>query len=116
MGTAQLHFKVMATSPRHAAGKIDDLDPELVSALTEVLRPELIDLPGYPGQRVHPPRLLLIDGAAFVGAQLVRETVNLHLGHTVAYGPLDDPDGPPNSLFVGNARGLAQVIDQGLLL
>src|SRR5262245_63759028 len=65
---------------RHAAGKIDDLDPQLVSALTEVLRPELIDLPGYPGQRVFPARLLLIDGAALVGAQLVRKTANLHLG------------------------------------
>src|SRR5262245_65283647 len=85
---------------RHAAGKIDDLDPELVSALTEVLRPELIDFLGYAGQRSLPARLLLIDGATLVGAQLVRKAVDLHLGQPVAHRPLDDPDGAPNCLLV----------------
>src|SRR5262245_7647439 len=101
---------------RHAAGKIDDLDPELVSALAKVLRPELIDFLGHARQRVFPARLLLIDGTTFVSAELVRKTVNLHLGQAVADRPLDDLDGASNSLLVGNAGGLAHMIDQGLLL
>src|SRR5262245_53753354 len=97
---------------RHAAGKIDDLDSELVSALAKVLRPELIDFLGHARQRVFPTRLLLIDGTTFVSAELVRKTVNLHLGQAVADRPLDDLDGASNSLLVGNAGGLAHMIDQ----
>src|SRR6516225_439066 len=55
---------------RQTAGILDDFDPELVSARTEILRPELIDLLWHAGQRVFPARLLLNDGAALVRAQL----------------------------------------------
>src|SRR5262249_41997885 len=49
---------------RHAAGKIDDFDPKLVSAGVEVLRPKLIDLLPHAGLRVFPALLLLLVGAA----------------------------------------------------
>src|SRR5467141_4205652 len=83
---------------RHATGKTNDLDPELVSALTEVLCPELIDLLRHAGQRFFPARFLLIDGPALVRAQLIRKSTDLHFGLAVAHGPLDDRDRAPNSL------------------
>ncbi len=58
----------------HAAGKINDLDPQPVSARTEVLRPKLIDLLRPAGQRAFPARFLLIDGAPPIRAQLIRKT------------------------------------------
>src|SRR5262245_4791080 len=100
---------------RHAAGKIDDFDPKLVSAGVEVLRPKLIDLLRHSGQRVFPARLLLIDGAALVRAQLVGKTVNLHLNLAVAHRPLDDLDRAPNGFFIGNSGWLREVIKQRLL-
>src|SRR5262249_16971417 len=80
------------------SGILDDFDPELVSARTEVLRPKDIDLLWHAGQRVFPPRLLLNDGAALVRAQLVRKTVHLYLGAAVAYRALDDRNRAPNGL------------------
>src|SRR5215813_3889309 len=98
------------------SGILDDFDPELVSARTEVLRPKDIDLLWHAGQRVFPPRLLLNDGAALVRAQLVRKTVHLYLGAAVAYRALDDLDRAPNALFIGNSRWLREVIEQCLFL
>src|SRR5262247_934714 len=98
------------------SGIIDDFDPQLVSARTEVLRPELIDLLWHAGQRVFPTRLLLNDGAALVRAQLVRKAVYLYLGLAVGYRALDDLDRAPNALFIGNSRWLREVIEQCLLL
>src|SRR6266508_4198278 len=101
---------------RHPAGKVDDFDLELVSAGTEVLRPKLIDLLWHAAERVFPARLLLIDGAPVVRAQLVREAVHLYLGPAVAHRALDDLDGALDCLFVGNARRLLEAIEQCLLL
>src|SRR6478735_9495592 len=95
---------------RHSAGKINDFDLQLVSALTEVLGPELIDLLRHAGQRVFPARFLLIDGAPAVGAELVREAMDLHLGAAVAHRALDDLDGALNRLFIGKAGWLAELI------
>src|SRR6516162_589011 len=95
---------------------LDDFDPELVSARTEVLRPELIDLLWHAGQRVSPARLLLNDGAALVRAQLVRKAVHLYLGAAVGHRALDDLDRAPNALFIGNSRWLREVIEQCLFL
>src|SRR5262245_9729161 len=39
---------------RHSAGKVDDLDPQLVPALAEVFGPELVDFLGHPRQRLLP--------------------------------------------------------------
>src|SRR6516162_9413234 len=82
------------------SGIIDDFDPELVSARTEVLRPELIDLLWHAGQRVFPARLLLNDGAALVRAQLVRKAVHLYLGLAVGYRALDELHATSNGLFI----------------
>src|SRR6516164_2596701 len=98
------------------SGIIDDFDPELVSARTEVLRPELIDLLWHAGQRVFPARLLLNDGAALVRAQLVRKAVDLHLSLPVAHRTFDNLDRAPNALFIGNSRWLREVIEQCLFL
>src|SRR5215470_4932541 len=95
---------------------IDDFDPELVSARTEVLRPELIDLLWHAGQRVFPTRLLLNDGAALVRAQLVRKAVDLHLSLAVAHRTFDNLDRAPNALFIGNSRWLREVVEQCLFL
>src|SRR5262249_19976222 len=98
------------------SGILDDFDPELVSARTEVLRPKDIDLLWHAGQRVFPPRLLLNDGAALVRAQLVRKTVHLYLGAAVAYRALDDRNRAPNGLFIGKPRWLRKLIVQCLFL
>src|SRR5215467_1209204 len=94
----------------HSAREIDDFDPKLVSAGTEVLRPKLIDFLWHAGQRVFPSRLLFIDGAALVRAQLVREPVHLHLGLAIAHRPLDNLDRAVNGLFVRNTRWLREPI------
>src|SRR5712691_7755063 len=70
---------------RHPARKIDDLNLQLVSAGPKVFGPQLMDLLGHAGERAFPARLLLIDGAALVGAQLVRKTIDLHLGPAIAH-------------------------------
>src|SRR5262249_13820755 len=100
----------------HPAGEIDNFDPQLVSAGAEILRPKLIDLLGHAGQRVFPARLLLIDGAPLVRAQLVREPVHLHLGLAVGHRALDDLDRAPNALFIGYSRWLHEMIEQSLFL
>src|SRR5262245_8641791 len=100
----------------HPAGEIDDFDPKLVSAGTEVLRPKLMDLLWHAGQRVFPARLLLIDGAPLIRAQLVGKAVHLYLSLAVGHRALDDLDGALNGLFVGNTRWLRKAVEQRLLL
>src|SRR5262245_19528152 len=99
-----------------SSGILDDFDPELVSARTEILRPKLIDFLRHAGQRVFPTRLLLNDGAALVRAQLVRKAVHLYLGAAVSHRALDDLDRAPNALFIGNSRWLREVFEQCLFL
>src|ERR1700748_3547910 len=101
---------------RHTAGKIDDLDPELVSAGMKILCPELIDFFWYPGERGLPARLLLIDGATLIRAQVIGKAVHLHLGLAVLHCAFDDLDGATNGLLVGNARRLPEAVDQRVLL
>src|SRR5215813_3409108 len=101
---------------RQPAGILDDFDPELVSARTEVLCPEHIDFLWHAGQRVFPACLLLNDGAALVRAQLVRKAVHLYLGAAVGHRALDDLDRAPNGLFIGNSRWFRKVIEQCLFL
>src|SRR6516225_10743734 len=108
----QRHADISGQPP----GIIDDFDPELVAAGTEVLRPKLIDLLWHAGQRAFPARLLLDDGAALIRAQLVRKTVHLYLGPAVGHRALDDLDRAPNALFIGNSRWLREVIEQCLFL
>src|SRR6266540_1493563 len=101
---------------RPPAGKVYDFDLELVSAGTEVLRPKLIDLLWHAGERVFPARLLLIDGAPLIRAQLIGEAMDLDLGLPVAHRALDDLDGALNGLFVGKARWLLEPVEQRQLL
>src|SRR5215813_5547856 len=101
---------------RQPSGIIDDFDSQLVSARTEILRPELMDLLWHAGQRGFPTRLLLNDGAALVRAQLVRKAVHLYLGAAVGYRTLDDLDRAPNGLFIGKSRWLRKLIVQCLFL
>src|SRR5262249_41321595 len=116
------HLNGSSPLQRHAdisgqpSGIIDDFDSQLVSARTEVLRPQLIDLLWQAGQRVFPTRLLLNDGAALVGAQLVRKAVHLYLGTAVAHRALDDLDRAPNGLLIGNSRWFRKLIAQCLHL
>jgi len=85
--SAQAPLQGHAHVARHATGKVDDLDTQLVAALTKVLRPQLMDLLGKAGQRDLPARLLLVDGTPVIRAQLAWKTADLHLGQAVA-GPL----------------------------
>src|SRR5262245_27350697 len=79
----------------HSAGKIDDLDLQLVSARSKVPFPQLMDFLRHAGQGVLPARLLLIDRASLVRAQLVRKAIDLHLAPAVAHRALDDLDRAP---------------------
>ena len=79
-----------------------------------MLVPELIDLLRLAGERRFPARLHLVDGAPAVGAQLVGEANNLHLGETVLRGALDDRGSATDTLLVGDPRRLRQLIDQSL--
>ena len=92
------------------------MDPELVSAGTKILCPELIDFFRYPGKRVLPAGLLLIDGTTLIRAKSVGKAVHLHLGLAVLHCAFDDLDGAMNSLLVGNARRLPEAVDQRVLL
>src|SRR5262249_50961315 len=74
---------------RSSAGEVDDLDPQLVSTIAEIFCPKLIDFFRHAGERVFPPRLLLIDSAPLVGADHVREPIHLNLGLAVGNSPLD---------------------------
>src|SRR5215468_3542882 len=100
----------------HAAGKIDDLVANAIAARLQIVAPELVDFLRYPAQRLFPPLFHLIDGAALVAAQRIREAVDLHLGQAVADGALNDCRGELDLLVLGQARWLAQPVDQGLLL
>src|SRR6266511_254522 len=91
---------------RHPAGKVYDFDLELVSAGTEVLRPKLIDLLWHAGERVFPARLLLIDGAPLIRAQLIGEAMDLALGLPAPPLPLAHPHRPLTGVFVRNAPWL----------
>src|SRR5262249_46444920 len=87
---ASIPLQRHAYIPGYPSMILDDFDPDLVSARTEVLRPKLIDLVWHAGQRAFPACLLLDDGAALVRAQLVRKTVHLYLGPAVGHRALDD--------------------------
>src|SRR6476619_2591927 len=88
---------------RHAARKADDLGSELVAARFEMPVPESVDLLGDASQRLFPASLLLIDGAAAVRAQPVREAVHLDFALAVVDGALDHFRGAADTLFIRNA-------------
>ncbi|MGY4621625.1 hypothetical protein ACVWZ4_006852 [Bradyrhizobium sp. USDA 4472] len=50
-----------------------------------------------------------------VGAERVREAIDHHFGHPVAYRALDDGRGELDLLLLGLAGGLAQALDQSPL-
>jgi hypothetical protein len=66
-------FQRNADVARHAAGKVDDLKFDLVTARLKLARPELVHFFGQAGQRCFPAGLLLVDGAAAIRAELVGE-------------------------------------------
>ena len=63
---------------RNTSGKIDDLIADAVAARFQVVGPELKDFLRYSREGLFPARLLLIDGAAVVGAQRVGKSINLN--------------------------------------
>src|SRR4051794_18273226 len=74
----------------YAAGKIDDLIGDAIAARLQVVGPELEDFFRNAGQGVLPALLHLIDSAALVRAQRIREPVDQYFRHSVSYCPLDD--------------------------
>src|SRR6266550_3548288 len=73
---------------RHASREIDDLVADAIVPRFQVVGPELEYFLWNPRQRVFPARLLLIDGAALVGAQRVREPIHLHFRQSVSHRSL----------------------------
>src|ERR1700739_3394913 len=74
----------------HAAREIDDLIFDAIAARLQVIGPELENLQRNAPKRPLPARLLLVDGAAVVGADRIREAVDLHLAETIPHRALDD--------------------------
>src|SRR5215469_6290607 len=101
---------------RHTVGKIYDLYFQLVAARPKVLLPQLIDFLRRAGECLFPAWLLIIDGAPLVRAQLVGKTKDLNLGQPALHRALDDRYRAPDRLLLGDARGFAEVIDEGLFL
>src|SRR5947199_7058744 len=99
---------------RHAVWKADNLGSELVAARFEVLVPQLKNLFRDAGEGFLPARFLLINGAAAVSAQPVRETIHLDLALTVVDGALDHFCRPPDTLFIRNSGWFRQMIEQRL--
>src|SRR3974390_181503 len=112
-GSAPAHGHGNVT--RQTAGKVHDLYSQLVAALPKILVPELIDFLRRAGECAFPARLLLIDRAAFVRAQLVGKANDLNLGQPILDHPMDDLRPAPNRFLVGSARWFAQLLDEGLL-
>src|SRR6185295_11717293 len=75
---------------RHTVRKIDDLIFDLVATRLKMLLPKIEDLPRQAGERVLPARLLLVDGAAAIGADLVREGTDQNLRQPVVDRTIDD--------------------------
>src|SRR6516165_4183940 len=113
-GSAPAHGHGNVT--RQPAGEVDNLYSQLVAALPKILVPELIDFLRRAGERFFPARLLLIDRAAFVRAQLVGKANDLNLGHPILDRPVDDLQPAPDRFLVGSARCFTQLIDEGLFL
>src|SRR5215468_11778737 len=99
----------------HAAGKIDDLVADAIAARLQIVAPELVDFLRYPAQRLFPALFHLVDGAALVAAQRIREAVDLHLGQAVANGALDYGRSELHLLLLRQTRRLAEPVDQGML-
>jgi hypothetical protein len=68
--------------------------------------------PRNPRQRVLPALLLLIDGAALVRAQRVRESVDQDFRHSVSYHTLNDRRCQLDLLLFALAGRLAEPLDQ----
>src|ERR1700753_3231871 len=97
----------------HAAGEVYDLVADAVASRFQVIVPELKDFLGYSGERILPARLLLIDGAALVGAERVREAIDLDFAEAVSHRTLDHRRGELDLFVLGEIRGLAEPFDQG---
>src|SRR5580700_3447885 len=114
-GSLSLPAQGHADVSRHAARKVDDLEPQFVAARLEVRLPEFIELLGQPGQRALPAGFLLIDGAAVIGAKLIGKAEDEYLGQAVIGGALDDRRRALHSFLVGNAGRLCEPFHQSLL-
>src|SRR5215469_9029208 len=108
-GSAPAHGHANVT--RQTAGKVDDLYSQLVAARPKILVPELIDFLRHASECVLPARLVLIDRAAFVRAQLVGKANDLNLGQPILDRPVDDLQPAPDRFLVGSARCFTQLID-----
>src|ERR1700722_5092256 len=97
---------------RHPARKIDDLNPQFVPAVAEVPCPQVVNLFRHAGESLFPARLLLIDRTSAIGAEHIGKAEDLNFGQAVARRALDDRYGALNSLLVGDARGLGELLDQ----
>src|SRR4030088_723402 len=83
---------------RQASREIDDLVADAIAPRFQVVGPQLKYFLWNPRKRVLPAWLLLVDGAALVGAQRVGVPIYLHLRHAVSHDPLND-DGENVELF-----------------
>src|SRR5262249_46939692 len=76
---AQRHAHITGHAPR----EIDDLYLQLVTARAKVFLPQLIDFLRHAGKRLFPAWLLLVDGAAFVRAQLIGKAMHLNFREAI---------------------------------
>src|SRR6516164_7271499 len=113
-GSAPAHGHGNVT--RQTAGKVHDLYSQLVAARPKILVPELIDFLRRADERVFPARLLLIDRAAFVRAQLVGKANDLNFSQPILDGPMDDLQPAPDRFLVGSAWWFSQLVDERLFL
>src|SRR5215472_1765524 len=113
-GSAPAHGHANVT--RQTAGKVHYLHSQLVTVRPKILVPELIDFLRLAGERVFPARLLLINRAAFVRAQLVGKANDLNLSQAILDGPVDDLQPAPDRFLVGSAGWFSQLFDERLFL
>jgi len=100
----------------HAAGKIDDLIADAITAGLQVIGPELKYLFRYSGQRFLPAWFLLVDRPTLVGAKHVGKSINLNFGQAISHRPLNDIGGELDLLVLRKSGRLAEPLDQRSLL
>src|ERR1700716_3820402 len=101
---------------RQASREIDDLVADAIAPRFQVVGPQLKYFLWNPRKRVLPAWLLLVDGAALVGAQRVGEPIYLHLRHSVSHCPLNDGGGELDLFLLGFAGRTTEPLYQGAFL
>src|SRR5215831_10775423 len=94
-----------ANIARHAARIVDDLVADVIATRLELALPKLIDLFRNAGQGALPALLALVDGAAVVGANLVRKAEHLYRHQPALDRSVHHRRGLLDDLVIGQQRG-----------